>query len=186
MESAVHELDPDLPVAKLQTLETLVARSISQPRFYMLLLGLFAAIAVLLAALGIFGVMSYAVTQRSREIGIRMALGAHTGSVTRMIMRQATVLVVSGIAVGLLGAVALSRSLGGLLFHLSPTDPLTFVSVGVLLGVAGLAEVAGAFAVAKLPLRNLALTAVLAWALLGAFRFPLGLTSTPLAKTICA
>ena len=107
----------------------------------MLLLGLFATMAVLLASLGIFGVMSYAVTQRSREIGIRMALGAHSGSVMRMVLRQAALLVVSGVVVGLIGSLALSRSLSSLLFNLSPTDPLTLFGVAALLtGVALLAS----------------------------------------------
>lgn len=133
VEQAVHELDPDLPVARLRSLEEVVSRSISQPRFYMLLLGLFASMAVLLAALGIFGVISYAVTQRSREIGIRMALGARPGSVMRMVLSNAATLVVSGIGLGLLGALALSRVLSGLLFNLSPTDPATLAGVAALL-----------------------------------------------------
>ena len=133
VEQAVHELDPDLPVARLRSLEEVVSRSISQPRFYMLLLGLFASMAVLLAALGIFAVISYAVTQRSREIGIRMALGARPGSVMRMVLSNAATLVVSGIGLGLLGALALSRVLSGLLFNLSPTDPATLAGVAALL-----------------------------------------------------
>ncbi len=142
VESVVHELDKDIPVARLRTLGDVVSRSISQPRFYMLLLGLFAATAMLLAALGIFGVMSYAVTQRSREIGIRMALGARGAEVMSMILRNAAVLVVSGILLGLAGALALSKSLSGLLFNLTPTDPMTLGGVAVLLaGVALLASV---------------------------------------------
>ncbi len=141
VESAVRELDPELPVARLRTLEDVVARSISQPRFYMLLLGLFASMAVLLAALGIFGVMSYAVTQRSREIGIRMALGAQPANVMRMVMKNAGTLIVAGIMTGLAGAVALSRFLSGLLFNLSPTDPSTLGAVALtLIAVALLAS----------------------------------------------
>jgi putative ABC transport system permease protein len=147
VESVVSELDPELPVARLRTLEDVVARSISQPRFYMLLLGLFASTAVLLAALGIFGVMSYAVAQRSREIGIRMALGAQPASVMRMVMRNAGLLIVAGIATGLAGAVALSRFLGGLLFNLSPTDPTT-------LGAVALTLVAVALLASYLPARQ--------------------------------
>jgi putative ABC transport system permease protein len=120
-------------VARLRTLEDVVSRSISQPRFYMLLLALFASMAMLLAALGIFGVMSYAVTQRSREIGIRMALGAHPTSVMRMVLGNAATLIVSGIMIGVLGSLALSKSLSGLLFNLSPTDPSTLGGVGILL-----------------------------------------------------
>ena len=141
VESAVRELDPEIPVARLRTLEDVVARSISQPRFYMLLLGLFASMAVLLAALGIFGVMSYAVTQRSREIGIRMALGAQPANVMRMVMKNAGTLIVAGIVTGLVGAVALSRFLSGLLFNLSPTDPSTLGAVALtLISVALLAS----------------------------------------------
>ncbi|MBK5255520.1 MAG: ABC transporter permease [Vicinamibacteria bacterium] len=141
VESMVRELDPEIPVARLRSLDDVVSRSVSQPRFYMLLLGIFAAMAVLLAALGIFGVMSYAVVQRSREIGIRMALGAHPAAVMSMVFRNAAVLVLSGIALGLGGALALSKSLGGLLFNLSPTDPLTLGGVAILLaGVALLAS----------------------------------------------
>jgi putative ABC transport system permease protein len=141
VEAVVHELDPDIPVARLRTLEDVVARSISQPRFYMLLLGLFAAMAVLLAALGIFGVMSYAVAQRSREIGIRMALGAHSSSVMSMILRNAALLAGCGIVLGLVGALALSRTLSGFLFNLSPSDPVTLGGVAILLtGVALLAS----------------------------------------------
>lgn len=141
VEAAVSELDPEIPVARLRTLSDVVARSISQPRFYMLLLSLFASTAVLLAALGIFGVMSYAVTQRSREIGIRMALGAPPANVMRMVMRNAGVLIVTGIVSGLAGAVALSRFLEGLLFNLSPTDPATLAAVALsLVAVALLAS----------------------------------------------
>jgi putative ABC transport system permease protein len=137
-ESAVHELDPDIPVARLRSLEDVVSRSISQPRFYMMLLGLFASMAVLLAALGIFGVVSYAVAQRSREIGIRMALGAHPGNVMRMVLGNAATLILAGIGIGLAGAMALSRLLSGLLFNLSPTDPPTLGSVALLLVVVSL------------------------------------------------
>jgi putative ABC transport system permease protein len=137
----VRELDPEIPVARLRTLEDVVARSISQPRFYMLLLGLFASMAVLLAALGIFGVMSYAVMQRSREIGIRMALVAQPANVMRMVMKNAGALIVAGIVTGLVGAVALSRFLSGLLFNLSPTDPTTPAAVALtLISVALLAS----------------------------------------------
>jgi len=138
VETAVHELDPDLPVARLRTLADVVSRSISQPRFYMLLLGLFASVAVLLAALGIFGVMSYAVTQRSREIGVRMALGAQPAAVMSMIFRSAALLVAAGIGLGLAGAVALSKTLSGLLFNLSPTDPTTLGGVACVLAFTAL------------------------------------------------
>ena len=103
--------------------------------------------AVLLAALGIFGVMSYAVTQRSREIGIRMALGAQPANVMRMVMKNAGSLILAGIVTGLVGAVALSRFLSGLLFNLSPTDPST-------LGVVALTLIAVALLASYLPARQ--------------------------------
>jgi predicted permease len=133
VEKVVHELDPELPVARMATLDEVVARSISEPRFYMVLLGAFAAMAVFLAALGIFGVLSYSVVQRSREIGIRAALGAHPRDVLRMVLGHAASLALVGVLAGLVGAVALSRAIGSLLFELSPTDPLTLGSMAVLL-----------------------------------------------------
>jgi putative ABC transport system permease protein len=139
VEAVVHEIDPDMPVARLRTFDDVVARSISQPRFYMLLLGIFASTALVLAALGIFGVMSYAVSQRSREIGIRMALGARPASVMGMILKSATGLILFGIVLGIAGAVALSRTLGGLLFNLSPTDPGTLAGVAFFLAAIALA-----------------------------------------------
>ena len=133
VEAAVHGLDADLPIARTATLDEIVARSISEPRFYVILLGAFAATALFLAALGIFGVMSYAVVQRSREIGIRVALGAHPSHLLRMVLGQALLLSVAGVAVGLLAALALSRAMAGLLFELSPKDPGTLAFVAVLL-----------------------------------------------------
>ncbi len=138
VEKVVRELDPELPVARVATLDEVVARSISEPRFYMVLLGAFAAMAVFLAALGIFGVLSYSVVQRSREIGIRVALGAHPRDVLRMVLGHAATLAVIGVLVGLAGALALSRAIGSLLFELSPTDPLTLGSMAVLLGAVAL------------------------------------------------
>ena len=129
----VHGLDPELPVARLRTLDEIVARSVSQPRFYMLLLGAFAATALFLAALGIFGVMSYAVVQRSREISIRVALGADPAHILGTVLGQALRLAVLGVGAGLAGAVALSRTIASLLFELSPTDPATLGAVAVLL-----------------------------------------------------
>jgi predicted permease len=133
VEDVVRAADPELPVERTRTLEEVVARSISEPRFYMLLLAAFAATALGLAALGIFGVMSYAVAQRSHEIGIRVALGARPVDVLGMVMRHALVLSVAGVAAGLLGALALSRAVASLLFELSPTDPVTLASVAALL-----------------------------------------------------
>lgn len=130
---AVHKIDANLPVAKIRTVESILHESIAQPRFYMVLLATFASVALVLAALGIFGVMSYTVSQRTREIGIRIALGAHGGSVVSMVVRQAMRLAITGLALGLIAALALSRTLTTLLFNLSPTDPLTFVVVATVL-----------------------------------------------------
>ena len=141
VKQAVQELDANLPVNEIRSVEAVVAESIAQPRFYMLLLGVFAAVALILAAIGIFGVMSYMVSQRTREIGIRMALGAQGGSVVSMVVRQAMLLAGAGLIVGLVAALALSRTLTTLLFDMSPTDPVTFATViGVLAAVAFLAS----------------------------------------------
>jgi putative ABC transport system permease protein len=137
----VQELDADLPIAKFQTLEEVVAESISRPRFYMLLVAIFAGVALLLAAVGIFGVMSYSVAQRTRELGIRIALGAGAGAVRRLVVGQAMTLAVIGLAVGLGAAVLLSSALEKMLFNLSSTDPATFAAVaGVLFVVALIAS----------------------------------------------
>jgi predicted permease len=131
--TVVRGLDPELPIARLHTLDDIVARSVSEPRFYVVLLGAFAGTALFLAALGIFGVMSYAVVQRSREIGIRVALGAHPAHLRRMVLGQALLLAVAGVGLGLLGSLGLSRAIAGLLFDLSPTDPATLAGVALLL-----------------------------------------------------
>jgi putative ABC transport system permease protein len=134
---AVHEMDASLPLSNIQTVENIVADSIAQPRFYMLLLAAFASVALVLAAIGIFGVMSYTVS-RTREIGIRMALGAHGSAVVSMVLRQAMWLAVFGLTLGVAAALALSRTMTTLLFDLSPTDPLTFATVATLLALVAL------------------------------------------------
>jgi putative ABC transport system permease protein len=130
---AVRRADPNLPVTRLETLEEHVSRSVAERRFYVLLLSVFAAVALTLAAVGIFGVLSYLVAQRHREIGIRMALGADRGSVVRLVLRQAMTSAVLGIAIGLVAAFALTGYMKTLLFELTATDPATFASVGVVL-----------------------------------------------------
>jgi putative ABC transport system permease protein len=129
----IKALDPALPVSSLQTMESVISHSLRQPRFSALLLGLFAATAVLLAALGVFGVISYTVSRRTHEIGVRMALGAGTGDILRAVMRQGVTLAVIGVGIGLTGAFALTRRMEALLFETSPTDPVTFAGVSVLL-----------------------------------------------------
>ena len=136
--AALHELDPNLPLLRVQTLEDVVSGSIARPRFYALLLAFFAATAVALAALGVFGVLSYAVSQRSREIGLRLALGALPRDLLRMVLGQAVRLVAIGLAIGIPAALLLSRSLASLLFGLTPTDPATLAGVVLLLGAAAL------------------------------------------------
>jgi putative ABC transport system permease protein len=133
----VLALDKEQPVSRIRTLDQITAGSVEQQRFLMLLLGVFAAVALILAAVGLYGVMNYAVNQRTHEIGIRMALGANTGSVLRLIVAQGMMLAMAGVAIGLAGAFAATRLMSKLLFALSATDPATFAFISVLLtGVA--------------------------------------------------
>ena len=134
----VLAVDPNLPVSNVSTLDAIVAKSISQQRFYMLLLAIFASVALVLAAIGIFGVLSYAVAQRTREIGIRMALGAPGGTVIGLIVTQAMLLVVSGVIAGTVLALFLSQTMTKMLFDIKPTDPTTFVSVAAVLAAVAL------------------------------------------------
>jgi putative ABC transport system permease protein len=134
----VYSVDPTVPVSNVRTLDEVVSRSISQPRFYMLLLGVFAVLALTLAAIGIFGVLSYAVSQRTREIGIRMALGAQGRTVVGLVVRQAMTLVAIGLAAGTIAARFLSQTLTKMLFGVGPTDPATFAAVAVLLAAVAL------------------------------------------------
>jgi predicted permease len=135
--SALRAVEPTLPTAEYQELGELVDRAVSPRRFMMVLLGAFALAALLLASIGIYGVVSYTVSQRTAEIGIRMALGASAGQVQRHVMRETVTLVGSGIVIGIVGALILARLTASLLYQLEPTDPLTFViTVVVLLVVA--------------------------------------------------
>jgi predicted permease len=138
--TALQSLDRDVPMSRIRTLDDLVHESMGQRRLSMVLLGVFAGLALLLASLGIYGVMSYSVAQRSRDLGVRMALGAARGSVLGLVMRQGMVLVALGIAVGLVGAFALTRLIASQLYAVKPTDPATFAIVAALLaGIALLA-----------------------------------------------
>jgi putative ABC transport system permease protein len=147
----VRDLDPALPLYDLRTLEEVVAASASQPKFFLLLLGGFAALALLLAALGIYGVIAFAVRQRTQEIGIRMALGATRPRVQRMVVRQGLVLAGAGALAGIGGALFITRAMRSLLYQVSATDPAIYLAVPLLLAaVAALAS--------WLPARRAALT----------------------------
>ena len=129
----IRQVDRDQPVASIQPMADRVAASVSQPRVQMNVLGAFAALAILLAAIGIYGVMSYSVTQRTREIGIRMALGAGRREVLRLVLRQGFTMIAIGVAIGLVGAMLMTRVMRTLLFGVSPTDPAVFAGIVVLL-----------------------------------------------------
>jgi ABC-type antimicrobial peptide transport system permease subunit len=129
----VGTLDPALPLYHLQPMTELVSRASARTSFTLLLLGLASAVALLLGAVGIYGVIAYMVSLRTREIGVRLALGAQPVDVRRMVSRQGVTVAAVGVAVGLLGALALTRFLGALLFGVSPTDPMTLSGAAVVL-----------------------------------------------------
>jgi putative ABC transport system permease protein len=135
----VHQLDPDQAAAEVRPMEEIVDQAVSNERFNTILLGVFAVVAFLLAAVGIYGVISYDVSQRSNEIGIRMALGAQASDVLRLVLGQGAKLAVYGIVAGLAGAGALTRLMGAMLFGVKPTDAWTFASISILLAVVALA-----------------------------------------------
>ena len=130
---AVADVDPTLPLFEVQTMTELARLSYWDKRLYGLLFGSFAIIALLLAGIGVYGVMSYAVSQRTHEIGVRVALGAQLRDVLSMVVRRGVVLTVTGLMIGLIGAFALTRVLSGVLFGVSPTDPASYVGISLLL-----------------------------------------------------
>ncbi|RPI25443.1 MAG: ABC transporter permease [Acidobacteria bacterium] len=133
LRKAVARIDKDQPVSQIRSMEEILDRSIATQRLSVILLGIFAGLALTLAAVGIYGVISFSVTRRTQEIGVRMTLGAKAGDVIRMVMGQALVLTVLGVAIGLAAAFALTRFLGSLLFGVTATDPLVLTGVSVLL-----------------------------------------------------
>jgi putative ABC transport system permease protein len=133
--AAVHELDPELPVADVRPLDEVVAFTIARPRVIMTLLVAFAVMAMLLAGVGVYGVMAYSVGQRTHEIGVRLAMGATNGMVFRMVLSQAFTLAAIGVAIGLVAAAGTTRVLQTLLYKTEPRDPSTFAIAAVVLMV---------------------------------------------------
>jgi putative ABC transport system permease protein len=138
IQSAIREVDKDQPVYQVQTMEELIGDSVGTRRFALTILTLFAVLALVLAVSGIYGVISYSVSQRTQEIGIRMALGASAKDVLRLVLGEFLRLTVIGVALGLIGAYALTRLMASLLFGVTPTDITTFVLVSVTLSLVAL------------------------------------------------
>jgi putative ABC transport system permease protein len=137
--AAIREIDPDQPVAEVRTMERVLANTVARPRLIVYVLGGFAAVALLLAALGLYGIVSYSVTQRRRDIGVRVALGAQRGDVLRPILREGMMLTGCGLALGLAGAFASTRVMQSLLFGVEATDPVTLLGVAMFLFATALA-----------------------------------------------
>ena len=138
IKSEVQKIEKVLPLEETKTMQELLAESNSGRRFNMLLLSLFAGVALLMAIVGIYGVMSYTVAQRTKEIGIRVAIGAQAGDVFRMVIGQGMLLALIGIIVGLVAAFAVTRVMASMLFGVEATDPTTFIGIALLLAVVAL------------------------------------------------
>ena len=136
--AAIREVDRDQPMSNVRSMDEMIETSMGQRRLSMVLLALFSGLALALASLGIYGVMSYAVTQRSREMGIRLALGATTSDVLRLVVRQGMALVLIGVGVGVAAALALTRVIASQLYAVRPTDPITFGTVALVLSAIAL------------------------------------------------
>ncbi|HMB27385.1 MAG TPA: FtsX-like permease family protein, partial [Blastocatellia bacterium] len=136
--NVISALDPEQPVADVRTMESLIGTSVARARFNTLLLTIFAIVALLLAGLGIYGVMAYSVAQRTHEIGVRMALGARGTDVLRLVVRRGMTLALGGVAIGVGASFALTRLMQTLLFNVSATDPVTFAGIPLLLSFVAL------------------------------------------------
>src|SRR5438270_12806391 len=127
----IHQIDPDQPIGEVITMNGLMARSVARARFNSMLLAIFSLVALVMAAVGIYGVMSYSVLQRTHEIGVRMALGAQRADVLKLILRQGVLLAITGVLVGLAGSFGLTRVISTLLFDVAATDKMTFAAVSL-------------------------------------------------------
>jgi putative ABC transport system permease protein len=138
---AIRELDPTLPVRDVQSMSEVLSTAVAPARWSTTLLGVFAGVALVIAVLGVFGVLSFVVTQRTRELGIRIALGAAPSQVRRLVVTRGVALVLVGVVTGIIGAIALTRFMGALLYGVTPTDPVTYGAVaGILVAAALLAS----------------------------------------------
>lgn len=135
VQAAIHSIDRNVPISEVQTMDQVVTKATGESRFYLTLLGAFACVALILAAVGIYGVMSYSVSRRIHEMGIRMALGAQREDVLKLVVWHGVMLAIAGIAVGMAGALALTRLMSGLLYGTKPADPATFATAVVVLGL---------------------------------------------------
>jgi len=136
----VHAMDPDVPITNLRPMTEWVSGNAAQPRFNATLFGVFAAVALLLAAIGTYGVLAYTVSLRTKEIGLRMALGAERGAVRRLVVREGMSAGLTGIAIGVAASVAASRLIGALVFGVSVRDASTYVAVAMLLALVAFAS----------------------------------------------
>jgi len=138
VKAAIWAVNKTQPISKIETLEQVLSASLARRRLYMILLGVFAGAALLLASVGIYGVVSYSVNQRTQEMGIRIAVGAERGDVLRLVLGQGARAALLGIAAGIAAALVLTRLMASLLFDVSATDPLTYLAVATLLTLVAL------------------------------------------------
>jgi putative ABC transport system permease protein len=138
VQKEIRGLDPEQPVADVRTMEQVIAKSIARPRFNTLLLSIFAGVALVLASVGLYGVMNYSAMQRTHEVGIRMALGATRGDIMRLVVGNGMLLTVSGIAIGVIASWALTRVMSNLLFGITATDLPTYLGVSAVLAAVAL------------------------------------------------